>query len=171
MLDRHQDRTAPFTSQGKALDEPARDEQRRCPCANLRVVRQQTDRERGESHQHQRPHEHELASEPIAEMPHDDAAKGTGDEADGKGGKGGEGAGEVGNLWEELRSEDNRGGCPVDEEVVPLDGGTDGARDSHATRLGGAPLVGQRWDGRGGSDRPDRHQNITATSIIMPREL
>jgi hypothetical protein len=50
-----------------------------------------------------------------------------GDEGDGDRCERGERAGELRHLWKELRSEHDRGGRAVDEEVVPLNGGADGA--------------------------------------------
>ena len=60
-------------------------------------------------------------------MAHHHAAERPGDETDGKRGERRERAGEIRDLREELRPEHNGRGCAVDEEVVPLNGGTDGA--------------------------------------------
>ena len=88
-----------------------------------------------EAHQHQRPHEHELAPEPVAEVAHHDAAERTRNEADGERRERRQRAGHLGDLGEELWSEDQGGGGAVDEEVVPLDGRADGARHRDAPGL------------------------------------
>ena len=133
---RHQDGAAPLAAERKSLNEPAGDEQHRRPHADRGVARQQADRKGRESHEQQRPDEHRLAPEPIAEMPHDDATERSRDEADRKRGKGGQRAGQLRHLREELRAKDHRGGGAVDEEVVPLDGRADGARQRHPPRVG-----------------------------------
>ena len=61
------------------------DEQDWRPVADLRVVGQETDAERRQAHQQQRPHEHGLAANPIAEMPENNAADRTGEVSDAKG--------------------------------------------------------------------------------------
>ncbi len=135
VLHRHQHGAAPFTAERKALDEAARRQQCRCPGADLGVGGEQSDAERRQAHQHQRPHEHELAPEPIPEVAHHDAAERTRDEPDGEGREGGERACQLRYLREELRTEDDGSRRPVNEEVVPLDGGADGARDGDTPGL------------------------------------
>ena len=105
------------------------DQQRGRPGANLGVGGEQSDAERRQAHQHQRPHEHELAPEPIPEVAHHHAAERTRDEPDGERREGSERACQLRDLREELRTEDDGSRRPVNEEVVPLDGRADGARD------------------------------------------
>jgi hypothetical protein len=147
VFNRHQHRAAPLAAERKSLHEAEDDEQRRRPQADLRVARQQPDGDGGGTHQRQRPHQHRLAADAIPEMPHDDAPERTSDEADGKRREGGEHGGERGRLREELRPEDHRRGCPVNEEVVPLDRRADRARHCHAPRL----RRGGTHDGRRGA--------------------
>ena len=113
----------------------------RRPDAELRVIRQQSDAERRQPHQHQRPHEHRLASEAIAEVTHRHAAERPRDEPDGKCGEGRERAGQVRHLGKELRRKDDGGGSSVDEEVVPLDRRADSARERDAAGIAGGSIV------------------------------
>ena len=69
-------------------------------------------------------------------MAHHDAAERPRDEADRERRERRQRAGQLGDLREELRAEDDGGRRPVDEEVVPLDRGADGAGDRDAAGLG-----------------------------------
>src|SRR5262249_20572808 len=65
----------------------------------------------------------------VGEVPEDGAAEGAGDEADEHGAERGGLSDERGVPGEEEVGEDQSGGCPVDGEVVPLDGGAYRAGD------------------------------------------
>ena len=95
--------------------------------ADRRVRRQAADQERREAHDQQRGHEHRLAPDAVAEVTEDDAAQRARGEADGERAERRERADQRLGVREEQLVEDERGGCPVEEEVVPLDRGADEA--------------------------------------------
>src|SRR4029450_7508465 len=76
-----------------------------------------------------------LAADPVPEVPPHQAPDRAGQEADPERGERGEGARRRGKRGEELRTEDQRGRGAVDEVVVPLDGGADGAGHGHPAQL------------------------------------
>jgi hypothetical protein len=101
------------------------------PDADGVIGRHQPDAEGRHPHDEQRQDQHGLAPDPVAEVTEDDPAERPGGEPDPVGGQGQEGArGRVG-LGEEELVEHQGGGGPVEEEVVPLDGGADEARRHH----------------------------------------
>jgi hypothetical protein len=89
------------------------------------------------AHQQHRDQQHRLPADPVAEMPHQDAADGPGDKAHRKGGKGSQRAGQRIVRREELRTEDQRCGRPIEEKVVPFDRSSDEARAQDLPALPG----------------------------------
>ena len=71
--------------------------------------------------------EHRLAADAVAEVTEDDAAQRPRGEADGEGAERRQRADQRARAREEQLAEDQRGGGPVEEEVVPLDRGADEA--------------------------------------------
>lgn len=126
----HQERRAapppvaqPLGADPESLHQPNADEQDRCPDADLRVRRQHTDREGGQSHHDHGPDQWWLASEPVAEVPGDEPADGTGEKPHGERGERRERARHSAELGEEQVAEDQRGSRRVDQEVEPLQPG------------------------------------------------
>lgn len=135
MLDDHQRGAAPFTADGDALQHPQGDEEDGRPDTDGVVGGQQPDEEAGTAHQTHGQQQHGLTAEPVAEVPEDDAAEGTGDVSGGEGAESGDRAdGRVGAREEQL-AEDERGDRSVDEEVVELDGRTEQPGERDATQL------------------------------------
>ena len=97
--------------------------------ADLFVGREQPDQERRDAHDDEREHEHRLAADLVAVVPDDDAADRPGEEAHGIGAEGRERAHQRVEGGEEQPVEDERGRRAVEEEVVPLDCGTNETRD------------------------------------------
>ncbi len=127
VLGGHQHRAAPLAADRESLQEPADQQQDRGSHADRRVRRQQADREGGDTHQHQRDDEHLLAAHAVAEVTEHHPAQRSRDEAECVGAEGEQRRGDRLRLREEQRAE-HQGGCrPVEEEVVPLDGGPDQA--------------------------------------------
>ena len=133
MLHRHEHGAAPFAADAEALRDAEQDQRHGGPRADLLVGRQQADQERGDAHHDECQHEHRLASDPVAVVADDDAAERAGDEADGVGAEGRQRAGQRIEGRKEQAIEDERRGRSVEEEVVPLDGRADQARESDGT--------------------------------------
>src|SRR6266705_2792994 len=112
---------APLSADSDPLNEPERNEQDRSPDANLVEGRRQADERCRDAHDQQRPHEHLLPSQPIAEVSKDRSAQWPRNESDGKRAVRAERAGERIEGREEEPVEDQRRGGAVEEEVVPLD--------------------------------------------------
>jgi len=134
VLDGHQDRAAPLAADADALEHPQEDEGDRGRDADRRVRRKDADRRGREAHDQQRDHEHRLASGAVAEVAEDDPAERARREADAEGRERREGADRRVDLREEQVAEDQRRGGPVQEEVVPLDGGADEAGQGDLTQ-------------------------------------
>src|SRR3712207_4118564 len=129
VLDGHQRRAAPLAPDREALQETQDHQQDGGPDAYRLEGGQEPYKERRPTHDEQRDNEHRLAPHAVPEVPEDHAAHGPGEEADAEGREGGQRPRERGELWEEEPVEDQRGGGPVEEEVVPLYGGPDKARE------------------------------------------
>ena len=128
VLDGHQRRAAPFATGREALQDAEQDQQDRSGDADRGVGRQEADECGGQAHQDEREHQHLLAAEPVAEIAGDDRAERTEQERDADRRERehlGEPGVRLGHGGEEERREHQAGCLGVDEEVVPLDGGTD----------------------------------------------
>ena len=123
----HQHRTTPLAADGEALEQAADEQQDRRSDADGGVRREQADREGRDPHQHQGDDQHLLAADAVTEVAEHHATEGPRDEADRVGAEGEQGRVDRVGLGEEQRSEDQRGGRAVEEEVVPLHGGADQA--------------------------------------------
>jgi hypothetical protein len=138
VLGRQQDGPAPLPAEPEPLDEAQHREQDSGGHPHGRVAREAADKERGQPHQEQREDQHRLPPHPVPEMPEDDPAYGPGHEGDGEA--------RVGKklrhpaprqpLRHEDRRERERGGRPVNVEVVELDGRPDKARKRHPAHRG-----------------------------------
>ena len=128
-------RAAPLAADADPLDQAQQDEQRRRPEAERGVAGQHADERAGDAHQQQGRDQRGLAADPIAEVAEDGRADGAGGEAHGVGRERGERARVGARAREEQMREDQRRGRPVQEEVVPLDRGADGAGDHGAAHL------------------------------------
>ena len=91
--------------------------------ADHRVGGQQADGEGGEAHQQQGGDQDRLASDLVSQVAANDAADGTGDEADPEGGEGSEGSDDRVAAREERLSEVEGGGGAEADEVVAFDDG------------------------------------------------
>src|SRR6266581_1883977 len=124
--------TIPVASASPADTEPLADtqyqQQDRRPHADRVIGRQQADQERADPHDQQREDQHLLAPEAIAEVAEDDPRDRTRDEADQRRPEREHGADQRIERGEEQLVEDQRGEGVVEKEVIPLDGGADGAR-------------------------------------------
>ncbi len=128
MLDNHQRSAAPFASKADALDDAQQNEKDGCKHTDGCVVRKQTDAERTQPHDEHGQHEHRLASEAIAEMPEQCAAKRPRKKADGISAERRQRAGERIDRRKECLVEYQRRRGRINQEIVPLDDGTDAAR-------------------------------------------
>ena len=135
MFDRHQHRAAPFAAHTEALADAQYQQQDRRPDADLVVGRQQADQERADSHDQQREDQHLFAPEAIAEVAEDDPRDRTRDEANQRRPEREHGADQRIERGEEQLVEDQRGEGVVQKEVIPLDGGADGARQRNLANL------------------------------------
>ena len=135
VLHGQQHRARPFAADRRALREAEHHEQQRTPHAEHRVRRQESHQAGGGAHQQQRRDENESAPAPIAQVAEHEAAERPREIADGVGREGQQRSGERIERREEDAAEHERGEHVVDGEVVPLEGGPDGARgreSSHA---------------------------------------
>src|SRR3954452_22754643 len=125
MLDRHQDSAAPFAAYRNPLADSENDEQHGRPDADLRVGGEQADQNSRYAHQKQAEEEHALSADPVSEMSENEPAQRSRKEANGKCRERGQRAADRINAGEEQLAEDERGGGPKDEKVVPFDRGSD----------------------------------------------
>ena len=128
MLDRHQDRASPFAADPDALREAQHHEHDRRRGSHGVVGREQADQERGHSHDHERVDQHRFAPDAVAEVAEDHSADGSRHKTDGKCAEGRERACERVDVREEELVENQGRRRAVEEEVVPLDGRPDEAR-------------------------------------------
>jgi hypothetical protein len=126
---------APLAADADPLEQAQDDEQRRRPEPKRVVARQHADQRAGDAHQHQGRDQGRLASDAVAVVAEDGRADRAGGEAHRIGRERGEGARIGARAREEEIREDERGRRPVEEEVVPLDRGTDGAGHHGAADL------------------------------------
>jgi len=132
--------------------------------------RQATHEERGCADDDDRDLQQVLASVAVAEVGEDDAAQGTGDEADGVGGEGGDDADSGVVVLREEDLAEHQGGCSgVEEEFVPFDDGSGHRGGNHAVEpalRGGVRRVGgqRRWGVIVGSVLLDGHVHLLSGS-------
>jgi hypothetical protein len=136
---------APLAAEADALQEAQHDQQHRRRDADLLIGRQQTDQESAEPHDDDRHGEHRLAADLVAEMAEDRGTQRPGQEADGIGAEGGNGRQRRITGGEKHLVEHQRGRGTVDQEVVPLDGGTDHARPHDTPQTCGVVRDARRW--------------------------
>ena len=144
VLDGEQHRAAVLTAHADPLEDAQHDQQDRRPDPDRVVRREQADQRRADTHDQQRHDQHLLAADPVAEVTEDQSPDRAGEEPDGEGAERRELRGRpVEAVEEELVEDEARGGA-VEEEVVPLDGGSDGRGDRHAARGGAVGHLGRR---------------------------
>jgi len=132
VLDRHQSGTAPFASHRETLHESQHDQAEGRQNAHLFEGGQHADQERRSTHDQQRDHQHRFAADPIAEVPEDHSADGSREESHAERGERRKRACyRIEMRKEQLREHQCSGGA-VQEEVVPLNGGADEAREGYA---------------------------------------
>jgi hypothetical protein len=132
VLDGHQRRPAPLSTDAKPLQEAQGHEQDRGQHADGVEGGQQSYKERREAHDEQGENEHGLAADLVAVVAEDHAAYRPGHEGNPERGERGKGARQLAEAREEQRREDQRREDqrrrrPVQEKVVPLDGAADEA--------------------------------------------
>jgi hypothetical protein len=148
VLGRHQDRASPLAADRDALHQAAGNEQHRRSHSDRGITRQQAYQGRGDAHADQRQDQHRLAPQPIAEVAEHYRAQWPRHEADADSADRQEPSDARVVRREEQPVEHQGCRSGVDQEVVPLDGGADGARrddGAHPGRLrfqGGCLL---RW--------------------------
>ncbi|MNS86695.1 hypothetical protein D3C72_1206060 [compost metagenome] len=109
-----------FGTRAQALNDPYQDEDDRCPDADGGVAGDQANQGGAYTHQAEGNDQHLLASEAVTQVTEQDAAKGSGNKADGEGGKGQQrGHGRIARVEEHL-GKDNRRHGGVKVEVIPL---------------------------------------------------
>ena len=135
MFHRQQHGAAPLPPDSEALRESKHDQQDRRPDADPIVAGDQADQGGRDAHEHQRPNQHRLPADPVAVVPKYNPAQRPRDEADRKGAVGAQGAGQRVEPRKEQPVEDQRRGGAVQEEVVPLNGGADEAREDDLAEL------------------------------------
>jgi len=178
----HQHAAAPFAAGRDALQQAQHDERGRRPQADLRIGRQQADREGRRAHDQQCPDERRLAPVAIADVAEHDPAERPRDEAERECRECGEAAGERRCAGrEEHVAEHQRRGRAIHEEVVPLhrvagDGGDDdpaqlpvGERPDGARGLHGVGRVhGGTLKGEAGACRLVRHCGLVLSAPPAP---
>ena len=158
VLDGEQHGAAVLPADADPLEDPQHDQQDRRPHPDRVVRREQADQRRADPHDQQRQDQHLLAADPVAEVAEDQAADGSGEEADGERAERGELRGRAVEPVEEELVEDQPGGGPVEEEVVPLDRGADRGGDRHPARGRAVGHLGRR--GRHAGALHGRHGGI-----------
>ena len=130
-----QHRAAPLAADPDALDEAQDGQQDRTPDSDLVVGRNERDREGRDAHQQQGRDQRRLAADAIAVVAEDRGADRPRDEPDRVDAERLQRADQRIGVREVQLGEDQAGDGAVEEEVVPLDGGADGARDDRAPEL------------------------------------
>ncbi len=115
-----QDGAAPLATHADTLGEPQRDQQDGRENSHLSVGGQHTDQEGRDPDQHQRPDQHPLPSDPVAEAAEEDPTERAGDVAHGVRAEGEQSARQGVAAREEQVAEHQRSRGTVDREVVPL---------------------------------------------------
>src|SRR5215211_5188473 len=125
VLDGHEHRAAPLSTEAETLEEAQRDEQDRGKDADGLIAREAPNQEGGYAHDQERRNQHRLASDPVPIVAEDHTAHGPGDEADGERGVRQYLARCLSKAREEHVRKDQGSGRHEDEVVVPLDGRPD----------------------------------------------
>jgi hypothetical protein len=129
-LDRHEHGAAPLTTGRQALQDTEQNEDDGSRDADLLVGRQQTDEGRRHTHQNQGDDEHRLATEPVTEVAGEERSERAEEEADSHRTEREQDGDLCACRLEEELCEYEPGRARVEEEVVPLDGGSDDCSES-----------------------------------------
>ena len=142
---RQQDRATPLAADPNALKNAEHRQQQSSPCADLFVRRQEPDEQRTQAHQEQGSHERRLAADAVPQVAENRTPQRPGDEANRVGAEGQKLSNERIEVGKKQLAKDQRRRGAIQEEVVPLDRGADGAGDDgfdqRPSRRG---LVGRR---------------------------
>ena len=144
-LHRHQDRSSPLAPDSDALDEAQDVEQHRTPDADLLIGGHECNQECRYAHQQQSRDERRFAADAIAVMPEDRCADRPSHESDGIDPECLQRSDQRIGFREIQLAEHQSRYRAVQKEVVPLDGGADGARNDRAPEL--PAVVGLRGQG------------------------
>ena len=136
VLDGHQYSTAPLATGRDALQDAQQHEHDRGADADDLGGGQHTDQRGGRAHQDERPHQHALAAELVAEVTGEECAQRPEQEADAHGREPEDDGVRAECGEEQLAEHESDCGC-VDEEVVPLDGGSHDRGEHHASPVCG----------------------------------
>ncbi|MNW30990.1 hypothetical protein D3C74_78930 [compost metagenome] len=136
VLDGHQHRAAPFAASGDALQDAQQQQHDRRPDACGLVGRQHADQRGGCTHQRQGQDQHRTAADLVAEVPGQECAQRAEEEGQADRGEGDQQCDLLACWFEEQLAEDQACCGGVDEEVVPLHGGSDDRRESYAALVG-----------------------------------
>src|SRR6266487_2374566 len=128
-------RSAPLAADANALDETQRGEENGAPDANLLIRRHERDQESRDAHQQQRRNQRSFAAKPISIVAKNRGANWSSQKTDGVNCERFQRADERVGSREIQPGKDKTGDGAVEEEVVPLDGGADRARDNGAPQL------------------------------------
>lgn len=134
MLRRHERSATPFAAEREALRQSQQHQQHRSEGADGGICRQQADQYGGDAHDQDGDDHHRFSANPVPEVTEDDGSDRTGDEAGGEGREGQQGSDGRVEAGEEVMVEHEHGCGAVDEEVVPLDGCADQARQCDLLR-------------------------------------
>jgi len=149
MLRRHQDRASPLAADRDALHQAAGNEQHRRSHSDSGITRQQAYQGRGDAHADQRQDQHRLAPQPITKVAEHYGAQWPRHEAYADSADRQEPSDQRVVRREEQPVEHQGCSSGVDQEVVPLDGGTDGARRDDRPHAGCLRFQGWsllRWE-------------------------
>src|SRR6476620_11214739 len=143
VLYRQQNGACPFAAECKALHDPEQQQQRRGEHTDLRGGGQQSHQRRCSAHQEHGQREGLLSAYPVTDMAEHEAADRPDDESDGECCERQQSAGQRTLIRAERMVEDEAWRSRVQEEVLPLDGGSD-----EAGQQGGAnPRIGSVIEG------------------------
>src|SRR5581483_201207 len=159
VLDRHENRTAPFAADADALEDAQDEQQDRRPDADRLIGREKADQERCHAHDQNGQHQHSFTADPIAIVTEDDAADRSRQKADEEGRISEQGAYHRIVVRKEQLVQHNRCHHAVKEEVIPFNGCADRTchgyfADRNVTALAGSAFhwappdvltTGSRW--------------------------
>ena len=156
-------RATDLTADGEPLHEAHRHQQGGRGHADGGEVRDEADRARRGAHDHETRDQRALASVAVTDPPEHHTARWAADEAHRVGHEGEQDRGRARVIREERVVEDQRGARGEEEEVVPLDHGSDGAGEEEPS--GRAIVHGAPRPGHGG-----RHRRAAGRPKTMRRD-
>ena len=133
VFDGHQHSASPFSAHADSLRKAEHDQEDRRENADPLVRGKQADGEGGDSHDHQRINQHPLAPLAIAVMAENQTSHRTRYESHGESSEGRESSRQRVHVRKEQLVEHERRRGSVQEEVIPLDRGSDKARQYYSS--------------------------------------